>query len=586
MKKKLLQEQREKAIIESFAKTFNKIKRVDENYMDETYEEPWADLTINSNDLFYDPQYRATYEIYKLDPNSNDTNLKVYSDTDTSFIKTNTNILKKKIRDGKLVKVKEIITSANSGLDYSKWDKFKDTNPSEYNQKPEDQFMEKYPAGSQFKDSKYGAVKTIKKYEGDKVFIEDENMAGRMFQWPILYLIQGVAKKEYIPVEQPIDEINITEISKYGQTGILITNIRNASDAMRVKNLLDSQGFDGDGDDAVFAVTYGNDWWEDIEQEKNGEFGVLFSVLNVEEAKKIVNMIFTSDSKSPFYPLNRFDYEIINFKIGQYGTKTWKPIEGVKELDEINLKTLVPAAAMAVASMLPAKKAAAQDQMQQTQGIEKSADTSAALPQDALKLGKVIYKSYIQDPFTADMWSKKTRENLRFFKMVKKLYDYASNGGQIEYSDLEQLGQMAQESSVTANFLQRKKEDFNTARLEEDEAPSSMPSPEELVSLLPVDNYVNGIKIIDVNHELENTFFSKDGVISQKYPQIVQAVLTNEPNISDYFLPISIQQMVFKILSPIAIHYGYQYRGGVSDLAVADYAIKHDKKYALKEYMS
>jgi hypothetical protein len=31
MKKKLLQEQREKAIIDSFAKTFNKIKRLDEN---------------------------------------------------------------------------------------------------------------------------------------------------------------------------------------------------------------------------------------------------------------------------------------------------------------------------------------------------------------------------------------------------------------------------------------------------------------------------------------------------------------------------------------------------------------------------
>lgn len=35
MKKKLLEEQREKAIIESFAKTFNKIKRVDEEKIDE-----------------------------------------------------------------------------------------------------------------------------------------------------------------------------------------------------------------------------------------------------------------------------------------------------------------------------------------------------------------------------------------------------------------------------------------------------------------------------------------------------------------------------------------------------------------------
>lgn len=35
MKKKLLEEQREKAIIESFAKTFNKIKRLDEEEIDE-----------------------------------------------------------------------------------------------------------------------------------------------------------------------------------------------------------------------------------------------------------------------------------------------------------------------------------------------------------------------------------------------------------------------------------------------------------------------------------------------------------------------------------------------------------------------
>jgi hypothetical protein len=35
MKKKLLQEQREKAIIANFAKTFNKIKRLEENYIDE-----------------------------------------------------------------------------------------------------------------------------------------------------------------------------------------------------------------------------------------------------------------------------------------------------------------------------------------------------------------------------------------------------------------------------------------------------------------------------------------------------------------------------------------------------------------------
>jgi hypothetical protein len=173
--------------------------------------------------------------------------------------------------------------------------------------------------------------------------------------------------------------------------------------------------------------------------------------------------------------------------------KNYNTIKRLDEqpIDEINLKTLVPAATMAVASMLPAKKAAAQDQMQQQQGIEKSvSDTStAAIPQDALKLGKVIYQSFIKDPFTADMWSKQSRENLRFFKTVKKLYDYASNGGQIEYSDLEQLGEMAQESSVTANFLQRKKEDFNTARLEEEDV--EMQSEDKMISSKDILTYLD-----------------------------------------------------------------------------------------------
>lgn len=155
-------------------------------------------------------------------------------------------------------------------------------------------------------------------------------------------ILQEQLKKEQAIIEsfaknfnkiKRLDEMNISEISKYGQTGILITNIRSAADAIGVKNLLDSQGFDGEGDNAVFAVTYGKDWWQDIEYEENGEFGVLFGVLNVAEAKRIVDMIFTIDKKSPYYPLNRFDYEIIEFRIRNSGRNYLKPIEGVKELD-------------------------------------------------------------------------------------------------------------------------------------------------------------------------------------------------------------------------------------------------------------
>jgi hypothetical protein len=53
------------------------------------------------------------------------------------------------------------------------------------------------------------------------------------------------------------------------------------------------------------------------------------------------------------------------------------------------------------------------------------------------------------------MWSKKNRENLRFFKTIKKLVDYYNGGGQVDYSDIEELGAMAQQSPVAMDFLQR-----------------------------------------------------------------------------------------------------------------------------------
>jgi hypothetical protein len=139
-----------------------------------------------------------------------------------------------------------------------------------------------------------------------------------------------------------------------------------------------------------------------------------------------------------------------------------------QQLDEINFGKGFAALGLA-AGMMGAPDASAQTQI--PQGIEKSADTSAmSLPQDNVKAGKVIYDSYVKNPFTADMWSKRSRENLRFFKLVKKLVDYRITGGQIERSDLEQLGLMANQSSVAVDFLQRKKDDMTTARLEEEGA--------------------------------------------------------------------------------------------------------------------
>jgi hypothetical protein len=186
----------------------------------------------------------------------------------------------------------------------------------------------------------------------------------------------------------------------------------------------------------------------------------LFSVHDVAEAKRIINMIFTHNSKSPFYRINRFDYEIIKFRIGKYDNNTWEPIEGAKELDEINLKTIVPAAAMTLASMLPSKDSAAQNQMsqqQQQQGIEKSISSARELTDDEknYEFGKELIDSYAKNPFTAHMWSQKSTKNEKFYNLITKLVDYYRSGGQIEYSDYENLGEVAQKSPVAMDFMQR-----------------------------------------------------------------------------------------------------------------------------------
>lgn len=144
------------------------------------------------------------------------------------------------------------------------------------------------------------------------------------------------------------------------------------------------------------------------------------------------------------------------------GKLKWFPKD--ETIDEINLKTIIPAIGLAASSMLSPKDASAQTL---TKGVDKTiTDTSSiSLPQDNFKAGKVIYSSYIKNPFTADMWSKRSRENMRFFKLVKKLVDYQATGGQVEMSDLEQLGAVANQSPVGQDFLQRKKDDATTAKL-------------------------------------------------------------------------------------------------------------------------
>ena len=81
---------------------------------------------------------------------------------------------------------------------------------------------------------------------------------------------------------------------------------------------------------------------------------------------------------------------------------------------------------------------------------------------------------------------------------------YGESGGQIDDSDYIQLGIMAQKSSVATDFLQRKKEDFNTARLEEDDDPTNYDE-------FPHENYGGIHEVLDVlDHLISKCDFSME----------------------------------------------------------------------------
>jgi hypothetical protein len=128
-----------------------------------------------------------------------------------------------------------------------------------------------------------------------------------------------------------------------------------------------------------------------------------------------------------------------------------------ESLEEINLKKGLATLGLAGAMMLPSKDSAAQNQMSQQQGIEKSIDSAQALtlPEKNRKFGKKLIDSYAKNPFTAHMWSEKSRENEKFFKTIKKLVDYYASGGQLDDTDIEKFGEIAQKSPVVMDFMQR-----------------------------------------------------------------------------------------------------------------------------------
>ena len=227
-----------------------------------------------------------------------------------------------------------------------------------------------------------------------------------------------------------------------------------------------------------FAKTFNKIKRLDENEIQLNEFGGYgFKEPNPEDIEFVVANRNTPAFKQAFSPLERLDMEGLNddeLRLHIKATVDKDDLEDARlymkqlmqqgdygapkseELDEINLGKGLATLGLAATMMGAPKDASAQTQMPQ-QGIEKSVSSASAmgLPEDNRKAGKVVMNSYTKNPFTADMWSKKSRDNFRFFKTIKKLVDYYMGGGQIEDSDLEQLGAMAKQSPVAMEFLQR-----------------------------------------------------------------------------------------------------------------------------------
>lgn len=162
--------------------------------------------------------------------------------------------------------------------------------------------------------------------------------------------------------------------------------------------------------------------------------------------------------------------------------KTFNSIKRLDEqgLEEINFKQGIAALGLAAGLAGAPKDAAAQTLV--PKGIERTAakEMPTQMPSDPLMAGKTILMSFRMNPFTADMWSKRSHENLKMFKLVKKMVDYEANGGTIQDEDRIALGNAYKDSQVGQDFLLRKKDDMTTAKLEEDD--EQMKSEDEMIS--------------------------------------------------------------------------------------------------------
>lgn len=121
-------------------------------------------------------------------------------------------------------------------------------------------------------------------------------------------------------------------------------------------------------------------------------------------------------------------------------------------IDEINIKKGLAGLGLAAALAGAPQKATAQMQKPE---MQKTIDTTniKTIPNDKIAIN--ILDSYLKNPFTADMWSKGSKQNLKLVVKIKNLLEDLKTGV-MDQKDLENFGAEYKDTEIAYEFINRK----------------------------------------------------------------------------------------------------------------------------------
>lgn len=150
--------------------------------------------------------------------------------------------------------------------------------------------------------------------------------------------------------------------------------------------------------------------------------------------------------------------------------KTFNSIKRIDEeqIDEINIGKGLATLGLAAALTGSPEKSTAQSIVPTRDVTTTMTDTSNLSMVSDAKAAVTLIRSYRENPFTADMWSKESKINKRLFDRIKKLSDYHRETGRIEQEDLEKLGSDYKQTPIATSFLGRQ-DTSKTYKMEDDQ---------------------------------------------------------------------------------------------------------------------